>query len=49
MAKSVEELDVYQKAMDASAHVSAIIQRDSFSVTRGCAISWARHQSASPP
>src|SRR6476469_4334417 len=30
MAKCVEELDVYQKAMDASAQVSAIIQRDSF-------------------
>ena len=30
MAKSVEELLVYQKAMEASADVSAILQRDSF-------------------
>jgi four helix bundle protein len=30
MAKSVEELLVYQKALEASAEVSAIIQRDSF-------------------
>jgi hypothetical protein len=30
MAKCVEELGVYQKAMDASAQVSTIIQRDSF-------------------
>jgi four helix bundle protein len=30
MAKCVEELAVYQKAMDAAAQVSAIIQRDSF-------------------
>jgi four helix bundle protein len=30
MAKSVEELLVYQKAMDAAADVSAILQRDSF-------------------
>jgi four helix bundle protein len=30
MAKCVEELDVYQKAMNASAQVSAIIQRNSF-------------------
>jgi four helix bundle protein len=30
MAKCVEELDVYQKAMEASAEVSKIIQRDSF-------------------
>jgi len=30
MAKSVEELLVYQKAVEAAAEVSAIIQRDSF-------------------
>ena len=30
MAKSVEELLVYQKAMEASTDVSAILQRDSF-------------------
>jgi four helix bundle protein len=30
MAKSVEELLVYQKAIEAAAAVSAIIQRDSF-------------------
>ena len=30
MAKSLEELQVYQKAMAASAEVSAIIQRPSF-------------------
>src|SRR5438874_5911532 len=30
MAKSVEELQVYQKAMVASAQISAIIQRPSF-------------------
>jgi len=30
MAKSVEELLVYQQALEASAEVSAIIQRDSF-------------------
>ena len=30
MAKSVEELDVYQKAMEASAEVSMIIRHNSF-------------------
>jgi four helix bundle protein len=30
MAKSVEELQVYQKALEASAEVSAILKRDSF-------------------
>jgi len=48
MAKCVEGLDVYQKAMDAPAQVSAIIQRDSFSVTRGSAINSVHLQSAWP-
>jgi four helix bundle protein len=30
MAKSLEELQVYQKALEASAEVSAILKRDSF-------------------
>jgi len=30
MAKSVEELQVYQKALEASTEVSAILERDSF-------------------
>jgi hypothetical protein len=49
MAKSVEELLVYQKPSKHRLKSPQSSNAIRLSVTRGFAISWAHHQSALPP